>query len=88
VNTADEVFGYIGEDVKLRVVEGVLPQEVYELSTNGGSEELLRAEAKLGGLERAPVVAGLTARQLVVALGFGVVVFASTTGMLFVFAGR
>lgn len=44
VNTADGVCGYITRDVKLKAVKRVLPQEVYESSAHGTSDELLQRE--------------------------------------------
>ncbi len=91
VNTADEVFGYISRDVKLKAVKGVLQQEVYELNAHGASEELLRGGGEFAQQETwaaALLLGGLTNQQLRVALGFGAAVFASTTVLLFVFAGH
>jgi Zn-dependent protease with chaperone function len=89
VNTAEEVFGYVSRKVKLRAVEGVLPQEVYEPEARAAIEEVLRREElaprKTSGA--VPLI-GLTSRQLWIALGFGAAVFAGTTVLLFVFAGR
>jgi Zn-dependent protease with chaperone function len=91
VNTADGIFGYISRDVALKAVKGVLPQEVYELSANGASEELLRMGGEFTPQKTGAAAFlryGLTDRQWRVALGFGAAVFASTTVLLFVFAGR
>jgi heat shock protein HtpX len=89
VNTAQEVFGYVSRDVRLRVVEGVLPQEVYDPESRAAVEERLRREGRVG-TEPASVAEwmGLSNRQACMALGFGASVFVGTMVLLFLFAGR
>lgn len=87
VNTAEEVFGYVSRDVKLRIVEGVLPQEVYDPESRAAVEEVLRREAEIASSQTSAAQwIGLTNRQAWIALGFSAAVFACTTGLLFVFA--
>ena len=86
VNTADNVFGYVSRDVKLKVVEGVLPQEVYDPETRAEIEEVLRRKEKAPSTPLGPM--GLSSRHAWMALGFGAAVFVGTTVLLFVFVGR
>jgi Zn-dependent protease with chaperone function len=87
VNTAEAMFGYIRRDVKLKAVEGVLPQEVYDPNARAAVEERLRTEGYLAE-PKTPWLAGLTSQQLWMALGFGVAVFVGTSVLLFAFAAK
>lgn len=86
-NTPDEIFGYISREVKLKAVEGVLPQEVYDPDARAVVEEGLRREEALAVKKSSAArLVGLTPQQLWMAFAFAVVVFAGTTILLVVFA--
>jgi Zn-dependent protease with chaperone function len=89
VNTAAEVFGYIGRDVPLQAMPGMLPQEVYDPRARAAAEEALRRQGPFTphpAVAAAPTPGGLTRQQLWITIGFGTAVFACTTILLFVLA--
>jgi Zn-dependent protease with chaperone function len=89
VNTAEGVFGYITRKVKLKAVEGILPQEVYDPEARTAIEEVLRREAQSARPgDSGTLGLGLTGRHLLIAVGFGAAVFAGTTVLLLVYAGH
>ena len=77
VNTANQIFGYLEQGVKLKSVDDVIPAEVYDPKLRAAAET--RLAARLSVAEMRPGPKGLSVRQLAIACGFGVAVFA---GML------
>ena len=71
VNTADQTFGYMPRKVKLEPVD-MLPSELYDPSTRAAAEEALPPLDSAA--PAAP--AAVTRKQIVIAVVFGVVVFA------------
>src|SRR5215471_18976018 len=87
VNTADQTFGYLDRSVKLTPVNHVIPAEVYDPKLRAAVEAALPPlSAALQPVEPA-VIAGLSRAQVVVALGFGGLVFAGML-MLLVALGK
>jgi heat shock protein HtpX len=74
VNTAGQTFGYISRKVRLKPVDDMIPDEVYDPKLRAA------AEARLGPLTAAEPMpdvpkGALSKQQLAIALGFGVAVF-------------
>ena len=83
VNTANQTFGYMERCVKLQPVDHVIPAEVYDPRLRAA------AEAKLEALLRAgPEPAALTPRQIGIAAGFGIAVFAAMLLLLVKLGGK
>ena len=87
VNTADQTFGYIPRSVVLTPVDDLIPAEVYDPQLRAAAEARL---ARATAAERIPPLpkAGLTTRQVMIALSFGVAVFAGMLLLLVEFGGR
>ena len=76
VNTSGQTFGYMERSVRLKPVDNLIPDEVYDPKLRA------TAEAKLGALNAAEPMEGvpkgtLSPKQLAIAVGFGVAVFAA-----------
>ena len=87
VNTADQTFGYIERSVELKPVDDLIPAEVYDPSLRASAEAKL-ARANAAEAVPAPPKAPLSVRQMAIALGFGVAVFAGMLLLLVELGGR
>jgi hypothetical protein len=76
--TADETFGYIARSVRLMALPDLMPAEVYDPKLRAAAEARILASKPAPSPGPAPSASAgvLTRRQLVMAVVFGVVVFA------------
>ena len=80
VNTADQTFGYIHRSVKLVAMEVLIPEEVYDPAARAAAEAALPAFDSPPQPAPALLPQSLTAYQIWLAVGLGVLVFG---GMFF-----
>jgi heat shock protein HtpX len=76
VNTSSQTFGYLDRKVRLKPVDNMIPDEVYDPRLRAA------AEARLGPLTAAEPIqdvpkGALSKQQLAIAVGFGAAVFAT-----------
>jgi heat shock protein HtpX len=86
VNTADQTFGYIDRKIKLKPIDNMVPDEVYDPKLRAAAEAALarREEAAAAQARETPAPAGLTKTQIYVVVGFGGAVFAGMFALLLV----
>jgi heat shock protein HtpX len=84
VNTPEEQYGYIDRKVKVKAVDGVLPQEVYDPKLRAAAEASLPERQAAAGTAKF----GLSQQQIFIVLGVTAAVFIGGTLLLVVFAGK
>ena len=90
VNTADQTFGYMARSVKLQAID-LLPAELYDPATRTAAEKALPPlDAEPVDRPRPAPVTGnpVTGKQIVIAVAFGLVIFAGLFAALMHFGSR